>query len=68
VKLITPVDTMGAGDSFFTAFVVSLMKNGWRRGSLAGQDTIRKAFEYAADFSAKTCLVEGSFGFATRYE
>ncbi len=68
VKLITPIDTMGAGDSFFTAFVVSLMKSGWRKGSLAGQDAVRKAFEYAADFSAKTCLVEGSFGFATRYE
>lgn len=68
VKLITPVDTMGAGDSFFTAFVVSLMKNGWNRAALAELETIRGAFEYAADFSAQTCLVEGSFGFAARYE
>lgn len=68
VKLITPVDTMGAGDSFFTAFVVSLMKNGWNRAAQAGLETIRNAFEYAADFSAQTCLVEGSFGFAARYE
>lgn len=68
VKLITPVDTMGAGDSFFTAFVVSLMRSGWKKDSPAGLETIREAFEYAADFSAKTCLVEGSFGFATRYE
>jgi sugar/nucleoside kinase (ribokinase family) len=68
VKLITPVDTMGAGDSFFTAFVVSLMQSGWKRGALAGEEVIREAFEFAADFSAKTCLTEGSFGFATRYE
>lgn len=68
VKLITPVDTMGAGDSFFTSFVVSLMQNGWARDAATDPGTIRNAFEYAADFSAKTCLVEGSYGFAARYE
>jgi len=68
VKLIKPVDTMGAGDSFFTAFVVSLMQNGWTKAGLADLETIHNAFEYAADFSAQTCLVEGSFGFAARYE
>ena len=68
VKLITPVDTMGAGDSFFTAFVVSLMRSGWTKRAMADLETIHSAFEYAADFSAKTCLVEGSFGFAVHYE
>ena len=68
VKLVAPVDTMGAGDSFFAAFVVSLMRSGWSRGALAQESVIREAFEFAADFSAKTCLSEGSFGFATRYE
>lgn len=68
VKLITPIDTMGAGDSFFTAFVVSLMLSGWTKDTPADPESIRNAFEYAADFSAKTCLVEGSFGFASRYE
>jgi fructoselysine 6-kinase len=68
VKLITPVDTMGAGDSFFTAFVVSLMQSGWNRGALAADEIIHEAFVFAADFSAKTCLVEGSFGFAYHYE
>jgi sugar/nucleoside kinase (ribokinase family) len=67
VKLIPPVDTMGAGDSFFTAFVVSLMRSGWNRDTSADPETVRNAFEYAADFSAKTCLVEGSFGFAAHY-
>ena len=68
VKLITPVDTMGAGDSFFTSFVVALVQNGWRKKALADSGTIRKAFEFAADFSAKTCLTEGSFGFGACYE
>ncbi len=68
VKLIEPVDTMGAGDSFFTAFVVSLVRNGWRKGTDANQEIIQKSFKYAADFSAKTCLAEGSFGFSARYE
>jgi sugar/nucleoside kinase (ribokinase family) len=68
VKLITPVDTMGAGDSFFTAFVVSLTQSGWTRGELANEKRIMEAFEFAADFSAKTCLIEGSFGYAASYE
>lgn len=68
VKLIKPVDTMGAGDSFFTAFVVSLMKNGWTRDCLTNFDMIQNAFAYAADYSAQTCLVEGSFGFAAQFE
>lgn len=68
VKRIEPVDTMGAGDSFFTAFVVSLAGSGWKKETPADKDTIRNAFEFAADFSARTCLVEGSFGFSTRYE
>ena len=67
VKLITPVDTMGAGDSFFTAFVVSLMLSGWNRGELASAKRVSEAFEFAADFSAKTCLTEGSFGFSAYY-
>lgn len=68
VKLIEPVDTMGAGDSFFTAFIVSLAKGGWKKGTPVDKALIQEAFEFAADFSAKNCLVEGSFGFAYHYE
>ncbi|MCI7145498.1 MAG: PfkB family carbohydrate kinase [Clostridiales bacterium] len=57
VKLIEAVDTMGAGDSFFTAFAISLLR---------GLE-YEAAFEYAADFSAKTCLTEGAFGFGKEY-
>lgn len=68
VKLIEPVDTMGAGDSFFTAFVVSLVRSGWKKGTVPSQEAIQSSFAYAAEFSAKTCLSEGSFGFGAYYE
>lgn len=68
IKRIVPIDTMGAGDSFFTAFVVSLVTSGWIRGTIADDIVVQKAFEFAADFSAQTCLVEGSFGFPAHYE
>lgn len=67
VKLVEPVDTMGAGDSFFTAFVAELMKEGYGTEKMASEDMINRAFEFAADFSAKTCLTEGAFGFGTAY-
>lgn len=63
VKRIEPKDTMGAGDSFFTAFVISLLKQGWKKGGRLDGAQIGRAFSRAADFSAQTCLVEGSFGF-----
>lgn len=67
VKLVEPVDTMGAGDSFFTAFVTALMKEGYGKEKTASEEMINRAFEFAADFSAKTCLTEGAFGFGTDY-
>ena len=67
VKKVEPVDTMGAGDSFFTAFVVAVMRAGFGEGRLLDDNMIHDAFEYAADFSAGTCLVDGAFGFATEY-
>lgn len=81
VKRVEPVDTMGAGDSFFTAFVISMARSGFcQKGDTGRQDVltaqhklviteqqIREAFAFAADFSAKTCLVEGAFGFGTAY-
>lgn len=67
VKRVEPVDTMGAGDSFFTAFVVAVMRAGFGKGKVLKEDDFKEAFSYAADFSAKTCLVEGAFGFGTKY-
>lgn len=61
-KYITPIDTMGAGDSFCAAFLVGLLKRGWRKGvSLIGE-MVEPALVEAAEYSAHNCLVEGSFG------
>lgn len=57
VKLIDAVDTMGAGDSFFTAFAIAMLR---------GLE-YPEAFDYAAEFSAKTCLTEGAFGLGKEY-
>lgn len=67
VKLIDAVDTMGAGDSFFAAFVTSLVRNGYKRGVQMSEEKINTAFEFAADFSAKICLIHGAFGFGEKY-
>ncbi|MDD6435664.1 MAG: PfkB family carbohydrate kinase [Clostridiales bacterium] len=61
-KIIKAIDTMGAGDSFFTAFLMSLLKSGWRRNQPATREAIQEALRFAADFAADNCRVEGSFG------
>ena len=61
-KYIQAIDTMGAGDSFFTAFLMSLLKAGWSRKQQATKEMIQNAFMFAADFAANNCLIEGSFG------
>ena len=52
VKFVEPVDTMGAGDSFIAGFLVSI----------ADGFSISEALDYAAEVSAKTCLVNGGWG------
>lgn len=61
-KRITPVDTMGAGDSFCAAFLTDLLKSGWRKGGGITGAMAGHALETAAAYSAGNCLVEGSFG------
>ncbi|MGJ8540807.1 PfkB family carbohydrate kinase [Heyndrickxia coagulans] len=53
-------DTMGAGDAFITCFLVHYVK-----GLIDNHEKellIKTSLEKAADFSAKQCLTEGSFG------
>lgn len=68
VKLVEPVDTMGAGDSFFTSFAVTLLNKGWKKGEPLKEEMIKEAFEFAAEFSANNCLKEGAFGFGAPIE
>lgn len=60
------VDTMGAGDSFITTFMVNytdLTKQGKSR-----HDAIAGALQAAADFASKVCEIDGAFGHGVPYE
>lgn len=61
-KLITPVDTMGGGDSFCAAFLSELLKRGWHKGVPVTKSMAEPALEQAAAYSADNCLIDGSFG------
>lgn len=67
VERIEPVDTMGAGDSFLTAFLVHLVENGWTKTKDPSPSAIEKGLRKAASFSAKTCLIDGAFGHGQKY-
>lgn len=67
VKLVEPVDTLGAGDSFFTQFILSIVEQEWRKGEGVGKEVVEHAFDLAADFSAKTCMVYGAFGHGAEF-
>lgn len=66
--LVEPLDTMGAGDSFATAMLVSILqalekegRNSWSWESFRSS-ALPQALEKAAAFSAQNCLVRGAFG------
>lgn len=58
----SPIDTMGCGDAFLTAFALALVEAGWSRGARPGSEVVREALRAGADFAARQCLVEGAFG------
>jgi len=51
-ETITPVDTLGAGDAFITAFLLS---------HVSGR-TLAESLRQGAAFAARICLMEGAFG------
>ncbi len=64
------IDTMGAGDSYFAAFLCSLLKASQTGELLEGNEaeqaeTLRRAMREGAAFAAKVCAIEGAFGFGT---
>lgn len=67
VEFVEPVDTMGAGDSFLTAFLIDLIQNGWSKAQAPSREAIEDGLKKAASFSAKTCLVDGAFGHGQKY-
>lgn len=57
-KPVDAIDTLGAGDSFTTAFLLSLLDG----------EKIETAMEKGAEFAAKTCMVRGAFGYGVPFE
>lgn len=65
-QLVTAKDTMAAGDSFLTCFLVNYLQETLER--MAEHETaIRLSLERAAVFAAGQCLVDGSWGYGISY-
>ena len=71
-NLVKAVDTMGAGDSFATAMLITILdtvkeeKEDFWIASSFRKKTIEKALLAASKRSAETCLVNGGFGYGVR--
>ncbi len=59
------VDTMAAGDSLLTAFLVSYVA--LEQEGKGGPDAIRSCLDFAASFAAHTCGLAGSWGHGKSY-
>ena len=55
-------DTMGCGDAFLAAFVVSLLQSGWRKTVEASAPAIVAGLAAGAAHAAAQCYVDGAFG------
>lgn len=63
VEYVKPIDTMGAGDSFLAAFIVSLLKQGWKKSHIPSESMLQEALRQGAHYAAQNCLIEGGFGY-----
>lgn len=72
-KLVEAVDTLGAGDSFATAFLLSYTKSmqeqqeKMNRREEFYQEHLKKALKEGAEFASKTCMVRGAFGYGIEF-
>ncbi|WP_391559969.1 PfkB family carbohydrate kinase [Robertmurraya sp.] len=66
-ELIDPIDTMGCGDAYITAFLIHLLQNGWSKQNKPSPNTIQEGLQLAARYAAQNCLVEGGFGYGKVY-
>ena len=60
------VDTMGAGDSLITSFLVGYTDR--KKKNVEQTKAIVESLEDAAKFASEICGLEGAFGFGTHYE
>lgn len=62
VEKVDAVDTCGAGDSFVSAFLYSLLNDGYRKNGTITEDMVYRALALAKAYSAKNCMRKGAFG------
>lgn len=60
------VDTMGAGDSLITSFMVAYTDH--LKKEITGETAIRESLAAAAEFASKVCGMNGAFGYGKKYE
>lgn len=69
--MVEAVDTMGAGDSFLTTFLLNFVEwkkiKGEKASAEEWEQAICHALDQAALFSADVCQMEGSFGHGVTY-
>lgn len=63
-KYVQALDTLGAGDAFFTAFLLKWLE---LRQSRDEDQAIRLGLQEGADFAARICMTEGAFGHGIAY-
>ena len=67
--LVEALDTLGAGDSFLTAFLLSFVE--WLEGNHDPSElesAVMAAMDAGSKFSAKTCMVHSAFGHGKQFE
>jgi fructoselysine 6-kinase len=64
---VKPVDTLGAGDSFFTAFILHYLLGKKENTNENDAILLKSSLEEGARFAAKTCLIDGAFGFGISF-
>ena len=72
-KLVDAIDTLGAGDSFATAFLLSFTESLVKEPEKMKEKSyykreLKKALQKGAEFASKTCMVQGAFGHGTHFE
>ncbi|MGB5205289.1 MAG: PfkB family carbohydrate kinase [Eudoraea sp.] len=65
-QVVIPADTLGAGDAFISAFLISYV-GGKANTSVQPPLLIENSLEKAASFAADICQVHGAFGHGLRY-
>lgn len=61
------VDTLGAGDSLFTAFATRFLR-GIKENGTTSPERIQSALQKAVEFATETCQLNGAFGCGMAYD